>query len=332
MKVEGAQSRSGFLLAHLSDPHLPTTLGAAHGALFSKRLFGYLHWRLRRARIHRTKVLDALCCDLITIAPDHVAVTGDIVNISLPTEFARTGGWLRSLGSPANVTVVPGNHDAYVAVSWQRSWAAWQEFMTSDEPDHGAPALPDHDRFPLLRLRGPLAILGLSTAVPTPPGHASGTIGRDQLARLASCMASLAGPRWFRVVLLHHPPLGGAPRHKSLTDADAFRSVIAETGAELILHGHEHQFRYGEISGPLGPVPVFGVPSASVLPGRSDAADGEYHLHRIEPRREGWLLETRMRTYSAALGRFVERDRRELTLPCGVSISAALPPAATTAL
>ena len=97
--------------------------------MFNKRIFGYLHWRFLRARIHRIEVLDALRDDLIRAAPDHVAVTGDIVNISLPTEFTRTGLWLRSLGSPSDVTIVPGNHDAYVAVSWDRSWAAWRDFM-----------------------------------------------------------------------------------------------------------------------------------------------------------------------------------------------------------
>jgi 3',5'-cyclic AMP phosphodiesterase CpdA len=310
-----AEHRSGFLLAHLSDPHVPTSLSAWPWAMFNKRIFGYLHWRFLRARIHRIEVLDALRDDLIRIAPDHVAVTGDIVNISLPTEFTRTGLWLRSLGSPSDVTIVPGNHDAYVAVSWDRSWAAWRDFMAPDQAGLAAPPSPDRDWFPFVRRRGPVVIIGVSTAIPTAPGHASGEIGPGQLQRLASCLAAVCDLGVFRVVLLHHPPLADiGPIHKSLTDAADFQRVIAQQGAELILHGHEHRFRFNELRGPLGSVPVFGVPSASMLPSDSSIAAGQYHLHRIEQQTGGWLLETHMRTYRAELGHFVETERKQLIL------------------
>ena len=308
-------TRPGFLIAHLSDPHVPTKFGAWPSALLNKRVFGYLSWRFRRARIHRMEVLDALRRDLIEAAPDHVAVTGDIVNISLPSEFTRTGLWLRSLGSPSDVTVVPGNHDAYVAVSWERSWAAWRDFMTSDQAEHAAPPSPDHHWFPFVRKRGPVAIIGVSTAIPTAPGNASGEIGPGQLKRLASCLAAADEAKLFRVILLHHPPLtGDAPRHKSLTDAAEFQAVVGERGAELILHGHEHRFRCHELPGPLGPVPVFGVPSASMLPRNSGDAAGQYHLHRIQRCAEGWLIETRMRTFRADVGQFVETARKQFML------------------
>jgi 3',5'-cyclic AMP phosphodiesterase CpdA len=327
-----AEHRSGFLLAHLSDPHVPTSLAAWPWAMFNKRIFGYLHWRLLRARVHRIEVLHALRDDLIRTAPDHVAVTGDIVNISLPTEFTRTGLWLRSLGSPSDVTVVPGNHDAYVAVSWHRSWAAWRDFMTTDQAEQAAPPSPDGDWFPFVRRRGPVAIIGLSTAIPTAPGHASGEIGRGQLQRLASCLAVLGESKLFRVVLLHHPPLANiALKHKSLTDAADFQSVIAQEGAELILHGHEHRFRFNELRGPLGSVPVFGVPSASMFPCDASIAAGQYHLHRIEQQGDSWLIETHMRTYRADPGHFVETERKQLVLNRAVRSETSPRPTATTA-
>jgi 3',5'-cyclic AMP phosphodiesterase CpdA len=300
--------------------------------MLNKRVFGYLSWRFQRARIHRIEVLDALKSDLVRAAPDHVVVTGDIVNISLPTEFTRTGHWLRSLGSPFDVTVVPGNHDAYVAVSWDRSWAAWRDFMTSDQTEHGAPTSPDDDRFPFVRRRGPMAIIGLSTATPTAPGHASGMIGRGQMQRLATFLAAAGASKLFRVVLLHHPPFGDAPKHKSLTDAAEFQSVIAHAGAELILHGHEHRFRFNELRGPLGPVPVFGAPSASMLPRSASAAAGQYHLYRIEQRGEGWMIEAQMRTYRAELCHFVETERKQLVLDRGVRSDASTSSTAATVL
>ena len=309
------ERQAGFVLAHLSDPHVPTRLAAKPTALLNKRVFGYLSWRLRRVRIHRAEVLDALVRDLARAGPDHVAVTGDIVNISLPTEFARTALWLRTLGAPCDVTVVPGNHDAYVSVSWHQSWAAWQAFMTNDPVETRLAAPPDYDAFPIVRRRGPLALIGLSTALPTAPGRSSGRVGRRQLERLTSCLAKAASAKLFRVVLLHHPPIADdAPEHKSLTDAGDFRDVIARAGAELILHGHEHRFRFSELCGPCGPVPVFGVPSASMFPHRARAEAGQYHLYRIERRGEHWGIEMHIRAYRPDLGCFVESGRKRLVL------------------
>src|SRR5258708_2385595 len=104
-----------FVLAHLSDPHLGPLPQPRLSELASKRLLGYLNWRRNRHLVHRAEVLDAITRDLRAARPDHIAVTGDLVNIALPFEFERARGWLGSLGSPADVSVVPGNHDAYVA-------------------------------------------------------------------------------------------------------------------------------------------------------------------------------------------------------------------------
>src|ERR1051326_6221775 len=102
-----------FVLAHLSDPHLAPLPTPRLMELAGKRVLGYVNWRRRRQLIHRREVLDGLVQDLKARAPDHVAVTGDLVNISLPADFAPAGVWLATLGRPHDVTVGPGNHDAY---------------------------------------------------------------------------------------------------------------------------------------------------------------------------------------------------------------------------
>ena len=315
-----------FVLAHLSDPHVPHRLLTWPTALLNKRIFGFLTWQFRRVHLHRREVLDALSRDLAAVGADHVAVTGDVVNIALPQEFRAAAGWLHTLGSPDRVTVVPGNHDAYVAVSWQRSWRAWQAFMTSDDgagavvPEAGRREQPRRaglGRFPIYRRRGPVALIGLSTALPTAPGRSSGCIGPAQLDRLAAHLREAAAAGLFRVVLLHHPP--HAPqlaRYKQLSDDEAFRSVIAAEGAELVLHGHEHRFRYEQLAGPVGMVPCFGVPSASMLPPNDEPIQaGAYHLHHIRRRGDTWSIEIRIRTYEPAQGCFVESGRRSLSLP-----------------
>ena len=103
-----------FTLAHLSDPHLAPLPTPRFSELTSKRLLGFLNWQHKRRNIHRRDTLDAIIADVAARGSDHIAFTGDLVNISLPDEFVAARTWLSTLGSPQNITVIPGNHDAYV--------------------------------------------------------------------------------------------------------------------------------------------------------------------------------------------------------------------------
>lgn len=306
-----------FTLAHLSDPHVPSPLSAGLATLTTKRVFGYMSWRRRRIAIHRAEVLDALARDLGAFAPAHIAVTGDLVNISLPSEFPAAARWLATLGPADRVSVVPGNHDAYVAVPWSQSCGLWSAYMTSDG-DAAAIGPAGPDDFPFVRRRGPLAVIGLSSAVPTAPGLASGTLGGAQIERLARQLSNLGEEGLFRVVLVHHPAVeGNNPPRKRLTDAKALQRTISRHGAELVLHGHDHRCSVREIAGPTGPVPVVGVPSASALAHKTRPV-AQYHLFDIAPAPErspgAWRVELRMRQYIAARERFESAGTRRLDL------------------
>jgi len=103
-----------FTLAHLSDIHLSPLPRARRRHLLSKRILGYVNWHRGRKYVHRREILDLLTRDLVEQNPDHVAVTGDLVNLGLPEEYLRAADWLHHLGAPSEVTAIPGNHDAYV--------------------------------------------------------------------------------------------------------------------------------------------------------------------------------------------------------------------------
>ena len=64
-------------------------------------------------------------------------------------------------------------------------------------------------RFPFLRRRGDVALIALSTALPTAPFLATGRLGTRQLARFAEMLDQTSG--LFRIVLIHHPPLSAVP-------------------------------------------------------------------------------------------------------------------------
>src|SRR3954451_20322608 len=266
-----------FVLAHLSDPHLAPLPRPRPLELLSKRGLGYINWLRQRRSIHRADMLAALVGDLKNQAPDHVAVSGDLVNLSLTTEFVPARDWLAGLGDPHDVTVVPGDHDAYVRPAEQFAERHWDGFMRGD----------DGESFPFVRRRGPLALIGLSTSLPTLPLAATGRLHGDQLPRLGELLTKLKREQMFRVVLIHHPPFAGANYFRRLTNAAALREVLREHGAELVLHGHHHEASLHFLPGPQMRVPVVGVPSASGAPERRDEPAG-YNLYEIEGAWGAW--------------------------------------------
>jgi 3',5'-cyclic AMP phosphodiesterase CpdA len=275
-----------FTLAHLSDPHLPPLPEPRLRDLMGKRITGYLNWRFRRGPHHQEKVLDAILEDLAAARPDHIAVTGDLANLALDPEFARGRDFLARLGPPDRVTVVPGNHDAYVHSGERAFLREWAEYLAGDkEAPHS---------FPFLRERGPVSLIGLSTAVPTPILFATGRLGRQQLDRLEASLAELGARDRYRVVLIHHPPAGERPWLRRLEDAESFRGIIAQHGAELILSGHDHRAARHSIPGPKGAVPVIQVPSASApLDDKHGAA--AFNLYRIGGKPGEWTTEVETR-------------------------------------
>jgi 3',5'-cyclic AMP phosphodiesterase CpdA len=295
-----------FTLAHLSDPHLPPLPQPRLAELANKRMLGYLHWKKSRHKIHRAEQLDLLVRDLKAQAPDHIAVTGDLVNIGLLAEFAPARAWLHSLGAPHDVTLVPGNHDAYLHQSHAAHAAHWQEFMRDDAANSA------DLRFPFVRRRGPLALIGLSSAIPTGPFLATGRLGAEQIARLEELLVQLSD--CCRVVMIHHPPgrsHGGRFRH--LTDAAALRATLARHGAELVLHGHDHVQALDWLGGPDGPIPALGVPSASAAASGGHRVEAAaYNLYRIEGRPGAWRREVVTRGFRAGTHGVVELARRAL--------------------
>jgi 3',5'-cyclic AMP phosphodiesterase CpdA len=253
---------TAFRLAHLSDPHLtPPPIRWRTRDIASKRLLSRFAWR-RKHHQHAKAVLDALTADIAAHAPDHIALTGDLTNFSTPEEFAAARAWLKTLGDPADVTVSPGNHDALVARGAPRDFAPWADWLGDDDGS-----------FPHLRVRGPAAIVNLSSAVPTPVHSARGRLGARQIEAAAALLRQAEG--LYRVVLIHHPPAAGlVSGRKSLADADALRATLADTGADLILHGHSHEGSLAAVRGPRGPIPVLGVASASTPAGGRHSAAG----------------------------------------------------------
>jgi 3',5'-cyclic AMP phosphodiesterase CpdA len=284
-------------IAHFSDVHALALDGASAWHFLSKRLAGYLNVRLNRRDKHPVRLFEALVASLNEDPPDHVVVTGDLTNLSLRPEFALARRLLDRLHlGPRHVTVIPGNHDVYtvdalVSRAFHRAIGPYAE---------GDEAHPDGARFPLVRRRGEVAIVGLSTALPSPVPFADGWVGRRQLARLERALERLRGA--FRVVLLHHPPVDN--RHsflRGLRDRGALQAVLRRAGCELVLHGHEHRNLETTLEGPDGPIPVVGVGSGTYDDPRPERR-ARYNVYHVEG---GRLVRIEPRVHDPARDRFL---------------------------
>jgi 3',5'-cyclic AMP phosphodiesterase CpdA len=268
-------------IAHLSDVHPLDLTGVSPLSFFNKRLAGGLNLLTRRRNRHPVRLLDALCDDINRAAPDQVVVTGDLSNLSFPSELLRARQSLERLRlSPRDVTAIPGNHDVYV---WEARRARHFEHALSPyclPDDAAADAVPS---FPFFRVRGRLAIVGSNSALPSPPPLADGWLGRRQIQAVEQLLSALRGH--FRVLLVHHPPL--PHKHdilRGLRDRGALAAALLRTGCELVLHGHEHRDMRGELPGRDGPIPVIGVGSGTFDDPRRERR-ARYNIYTIEGER-----------------------------------------------
>ena len=272
-------------IAHLSDLHLLDLEGAVPLRLFNKRLTGYLNLRFHRKSVHKPHAVKAAARALEKLAIDHLVITGDMSNLALEREFAMVQRFLdEDLGmSPDKVSLIPGNHDTYTSGAhrsrrFDRSFAP---FLQSDLPELTMPG----EAYPYVKLRGPVAVIGLSTALPRLPLVASGAVGREQLACLARILAHTEVKMRTPVILQHHPihnPPSFAKRTmEGLSDAAQEIEALSQVSRGLLLHGHLHRRVHRLLRTKGGHIDAVGATSASLLHASDERMAG-FNLYEID--------------------------------------------------
>jgi 3',5'-cyclic AMP phosphodiesterase CpdA len=299
-------------VAHCSDLHLLSHDGARWLDLANKRWIGAMNLLSSRSRHYHVDAFDHMVDDMNAQGIEHVLCTGDVTNLALEQEFRfARGKFDRLAGGPEHVTVIPGNHDAYVAEGvahfgvffepYSRTDAGWEWTDADKDPEDAL----DDLRWPLVRVRGELAIIGLSTSRQTPWFTAYGRVGAGQLARVSKALADprLAGKA--RLVAIHHPPAGkrAANKIRGLRDHVAFGEVIGRGGCDLIVHGHEHQDLTETLTGPTGPIPVRGIASGTYHHNKPDRI-ARYRIFEIAG---GKIVSDSLRVWTREHGRFEEQ-------------------------
>lgn len=257
-------------IAHFSDLHVLALEGVKTHRFLNKRFTGWVNLRLKRAHKHRPGHVRAVAREIARAKVDHVAITGDLTNLALEQEFDAVKRLLEDeLGLPADqISAVPGNHDLYTRGAMRdRRFTSWfSEYVKSDLPELSAEI--SLGRFPFVKLRGPVAIIGLSSAVPRPPLMASGELGKPQLEALRRILDHDEVKRRTPIILMHHPIHNPASRVKTfvegLWDADALANALRPVPRALLLHGHLHVRRRSPLGTPAGDIVSYGATSASL--------------------------------------------------------------------
>jgi 3',5'-cyclic AMP phosphodiesterase CpdA len=234
-------------LAHISDLHVLALDGVPMRRFLNKRISGWANLRLKRGGAHRAGHLQAVIAEVARGSFDHVIVTGDLTNLALEGEFELARDLIGdAMGlDPSRVTVIPGNHDVYTrgARDSRRFERYFRPWLESDLPELGVDV--PGGRFPVVKLRGELAIVGLSSAVPRPPFVAAGELGDAQGRALGRVLAHPEVVKRTLVLALHHPVVDDWSDTKryleGLRDAPDLLKLLQPIGNGLVLHGHLHR-------------------------------------------------------------------------------------------
>lgn len=234
-------------IAHFSDLHLLSLEGVPAHRFLNKRLTGWINLRLKRGSIHRSAYVRAIAREVARLDIEHVVVTGDLTNLALESEFELVRDLFeQDLGlDPSRVTIAPGNHDLYTRGSHtsRRFERYLAPYLVSDLPELAVEA--GGGRFPVVKLRGDVAIVALSSAVPRLPMVAAGELGVEQLAALARVLAHPDVVRRTVLVAVHHPAVHEWSRVKTyvegLRDAPALLAQLRPLARGMLLHGHLHR-------------------------------------------------------------------------------------------
>jgi 3',5'-cyclic AMP phosphodiesterase CpdA len=243
----------------------------------NKRLTGWANLRLKRKSIHRASYVRAITREVARSDVDHIVVTGDLTNLALESEFVAALDILRrDLGPDASrLSIVPGNHDVYTRGSMRsrRFEGFFAPWLTSDLPAMAVDV--GGARFPIVKIRGPVAIVSLTTAVPRPPFVAAGELGDAQLEALSRILGHPEVSTRTVVLAMHHPVVQSHSTIKDhmegLRDGPALLSILRGLPRGLVLHGHLHRRIRRVITTHTGSIDQVGATSAS--------------LHHVEPDR-----------------------------------------------
>ncbi|GJD10388.1 hypothetical protein Gasu2_45810 [Galdieria sulphuraria] len=223
---------------------------------FNLRILGLLNILfLRGPERFSVQVLAKAIEDMHEMRVDHLILAGDITNLSLESEFATAFKVVRLFGPPSSITAIPGNHDVYNRGELKRK--LFQKYFGSYAVSDVLGTSPRGDGFPIIQMRGNVALIGLNTAL---PGSARGMVGRRQWHALEEMMeraSHILNNVDMKILVLHHPAqnpmIRGLPWIREighdLKDWKSVAKFCRKYSIDLVVHGHNHVPYQGVLDG-----------------------------------------------------------------------------------
>jgi 3',5'-cyclic AMP phosphodiesterase CpdA len=175
----------------------------------------------------RPDLLRPLIAAVNELAPDLVAISGDVTQRARPGQFRAARTFLAALDPP--VIAVPGNHDTPLHNPVERlfdPWRRYRRYISENlEPSW---------------IGTEVAVHGVNTV--NPLFWQRGHVRRTALTRLCREMADVPGR--LNIVMGHHPleHLPGTAKQPT-RGADRALAALAGCGADVLLSGHLHSWR-----------------------------------------------------------------------------------------
>jgi 3',5'-cyclic AMP phosphodiesterase CpdA len=236
-----------------------------------------------------------------SLKPDAVVLSGDLSQRARHGEFQAAHALLKRMSETAPTLVVPGNHD----VQWWKSpmhLLGTERLYTKDRRWFG------QNLTPTLEIPGAV-IAGALSAWGVAPGSMTwnlrdlavkGHLPRSETTRVKAIFAQ-APAGAARVLVMHHNVLrGGISERMGLAHYSDAQRRIAESGADTVLCGHDHQEGAGQV-GNVVAISTAGTHTSRTRGGRPSV----FNLVTIKPA----SVEIQHYRWEAEQRQFVPSDR-----------------------
>lgn len=196
------------------------------------------------------------------LAPDLVAISGDLTQRATEAQFRAAAAFVASLKPP--VLAVPGNHDVplhNLLMRLVRPWTRYRRWIGRDLE----PCWSDDE----------LIVAGANTV--NPLSWQRGRFRSRSLARIRQSFSDGGGR--VRIVVVHHP-MEHAPEDGRGLMRGAGRAIdeLAGCGADVILSGHLHSWRAGPFARAAGQGVVLQVHAGTGLSTRVRGEPNDFNL------------------------------------------------------
>lgn len=278
-----------YSLVHLSDLHCPSMGRIKPWLLINKRATGYYNWWKTRSSYHLESELNFNIEHIHALKPQHILCSGDLTNLGTQAEQVLMLDWLKMMGKPDDVSLVLGNHDAYLLGNYKKANQIWKAYISGEQSHENPPfikSLQYNDNRKIV-------VFKVNSAIVTHVFSARGRVGQAQIKRLKEAFDRYESANYFKIVMLHHPPIAGTTSiFRELIDKTQMQDLLEHCSPHLVVYGHNHKHQLTQLQGNQHLIPVIGVRSASLSHGHGKHEASGFNRYQVsfDSKENNWHL------------------------------------------